>query len=179
MPKKRSLVKLRDKNIINDKTRIEKFYKRVANGQHKISAFREIFTECDDWHETRIWRYINYFMSTENALTYLKRYRKRWLEMLDQKKVDMLMYLEQEIIYSSDPAIQIKDKLKAIETYAKLAGFTAPTPTVIQQLNVQSDTQKELFNIFGIDDDSKQIEEKPEVIDAEIIETNEDPIEDF
>jgi ABC-type lipoprotein release transport system permease subunit len=99
--------------------------------------------------------------------------------MLDQKKVDMLMYLEQEIIYSSDPAIQIKDKLKAIETYAKLAGFTAPTPTVIQQLNVQSDTQKELFNIFGIDDDSKQIEEKPEVIDAEIIETNEDPIEDF
>ena len=159
MPKKRSLVKLRDKNIINDKTRIEKFYKRVANGQHKISAFREIFTEC--------------------ALTHLKRYRKRWLEMLDQKKVDMLMYLEQEIIYSSDPAIQIKDKLKAIETYAKLAGFTAPTPTVIQQLNVQSDTQKELFNIFGIDDDSKQVEEKPEVIDVEIVETKEDPIEDF
>ena len=60
-----------------------------------------------------------------------------------------------------------------------MAGFTAPTPTVIQQLNVQSDTQKELFNIFGIDDDSKQVEEKPEVIDVEIVETKEDPIEDF
>jgi hypothetical protein len=86
--------------------------------------------------------------------------------MMEQKKVDMLMYLEQQIIYNEDnPNISIGDKIRAIECFAKIAGFDK-TPTVVNNLLV-TDRSAELNQIFGISDNN-QLEHNEDVIDAEI-----------
>lgn len=161
--------------IFKQKKNIQRFLQRIAVGQSKISAFREIFPESESWSTTKIWRHVNCILMRNASSEYLKLYRNKWLEMLEQKKVDMLLYLEQEIIFNESKSIRAFERLKAIETFAKLAGFMAPTPTLVQNISVKEDTRKELLSIFGIE--SGPIENAlPEsnVIDAEIIDNMDD-----
>lgn len=161
--------------IFKQRAKIKNFLKKIACGQNKISAFKETFPESESWSTTKVWRHVNCILLRNSSSNYLKLYRNKWLECLEQKKVDMLLLLEQEVIFNDDRSIRISDKLKAIETFAKLAGFMAPTPTLVQQINVETDTQKELLNIFGIETKETQLklENKTNiVIDAEIIDNN-------
>lgn len=163
------------KQIVRQRNNVQKFLKRMAVGcPNKIEAFREIFPEANDWSYSKVWRHINNLLLRHSSSNALKTYRNKWLEMLEQKKVDLLLYLEQEIIYNDDKRIRAYEKLKAIETFAKLAGFTAPAPTVIQQINVKENNEKELLTIFGMDEGAP-IENKDdtEIIDAQIVEAEE------
>lgn len=155
------------KEIKSQRSNIRKFLGLIAAGQHKIKAFKESFPISEKWSSTKIWRHVNGLMLRYATSDVLQSYRKQWLAGLEQKKVDMLMLIEQEMIFNDN--VRPHDKLKAIETFAKLAGMTAPTPTLVQQINIKEDNEKELLNIFGMDISENMIENRDEVVDAEII----------
>lgn len=163
-----------NKNIIKEiksqRSKIRKFLGLIAAGQNKLTAFRDTFPESEKWSKTKIWRYVNAIMLRYATSDVLQSYRKQWLAGLEQKKVDMLILIEQEMIFNDN--VTARDKLRAIETFAKLAGFTAPAPTVIQQINVKENNEKELLTIFGMDKSENMIDNNSEVVDAEIIDNN-------
>jgi hypothetical protein len=153
-------------NIMPARDRVKKFLMRLSSGQNRLTAFKECFPISESWSNTKIYNHINAIVSKKASQNQLKHYRERFLNMMEQKKVDMLMYLEQQIIYNEDnPNISIGDKIRAIECFSKIAGFDK-TPTVVNNLLV-TDRSAELNQIFGISDNN-QLEHNEDVIDAEI-----------
>jgi hypothetical protein len=156
--------------ILKDKAKVKDFLNKVViGGDNKIAVFREVWPELNDWNDHRIWRAINSIFMDNPTCTALKKARQKWLTWLDQKKVDILMVLESEFIY--DRSVSPLIRLNAIGQYAKIAGFNAPEPTVITNINMREETQKELLTIFGIEQTGKKgkkdkDDEEPKALDV-------------
>ena len=149
---------------IPHRKKVKQFLMRLAAGENKVNAFKSIFPVSKTWSYTKIYSHINAIVSKANSINFLKHYRDSYFALLDQKKVDLLMYLENEIIYNEDvkddgkPKVSINDKIRAIESYAKLAGFDKQIiQPIVNQVTINQDKNNQIKEIFGImekDDDN-------------------------
>lgn len=124
------------------KAKIKLFLAKVALGQPKLKSFKDVFGVS--WGNNKIYQHINYILQKESSRAVLKRYRDNLIQLLDQKKADLLLYLEQ-MVYNEE--IDIQTRLRIIEQFSKLLdSYSKPTA---QEIKINKD-EVSVKQIFGL-----------------------------
>ena len=124
------------------KQKIKLFLAKVALGQPKLKTFKEVFGVS--WGNNKIYQHINYILQKESSKNILKRYRENTLQLLDQKKTDLLLYLEQ-MVYNED--IDLQTRLRIIDQFTKLLDSYAKPTTQQIKINKNDVSIKQIFGL--------------------------------
>lgn len=134
---------------------VKKFLHKIINGVPKMNAFHEVFPSTVNWPIKKVYYHINTILAREASKDILKKYRKDIESLLDQKKTDMLLYIE-SIIYDESGNVTISDKVKAINSFINLSNSIQGKMNNTNVLISISDTKEKINKIneiFGIEED--------------------------